>query len=415
MAKKRTPSWFKRWWKLILTIYLLLLVGSHAFLVIRSDRERPGASEKNILEVDGQNLAYLEWGGTNNKKPPVILLHGSPSRGAMDFRKLGPELAQDGRRVIAVDRWGYGGSEPWVADYSFESDANAVLGLMDQLGIGTAHVAGCSYGGGPALVLGEEQPGRIRSVTMIGAIGVQKGEGSGNYVIEHAKYAVTMVAAVGLPEIIPHFGLLGPRAGRYAFARDFWDGDQRRMSWRLQKLDAPVLIIHGKRDFLVPAWVAQEHHALQPQSRLVVLDASHIFPLGVGHAENLPIVGKEMRGFMTAADTGKAARLAGVRNETSRGDLRAMWDDGPPLRGYKPWWLVVLAGMVFGLFVPRTGGVLAGLGGGWLVFDFTTAVLGVVLGAIMRRGESTRPRKALMVVCYAVGAGIPALLTLGFL
>ena len=45
----------------------------------------------------------------------------------------------------------------------------------------------------------------------------------------------------------------------------------------------------------------------------------------------------------------------------------------------------------------------------------TVSVLGVVLGAIMRRGESPRPRKALMVVCYAVGAGIPALLTLGFL
>ena len=89
MAKKPIRSWLKRWWKLILAIYLLLLVVSHAFLVIRPDREPPGASEKNILEVDGQNLAYLEWGGANNKKPPVILLHGSPSRGGMDFRKLG--------------------------------------------------------------------------------------------------------------------------------------------------------------------------------------------------------------------------------------------------------------------------------------------------------------------------------------
>ncbi len=333
----------------------------------------------------------------------------------MDFEKLGPELASDGRRVIAVDRWGYGGSERWVSDYSFEADANAVHGLMDQLGIGTAHVVGWSYGGCPALILGREHPGRIRSVTMIGAMGIQKGEGSGNYAIEHVKDAAGMVVVVGLPELIPHFGLLGTRAGRFAHARNFWDSDQRKMALHLQAMDAPVLLIHGKGDFLVPAWVAQEHHALRPNSRLVVLDDSHIFPRGFGKTANIPLMGKEMRGFMAAADVGKAGRLMGVRNETSRSDLRAMWDDGPPLRGYKPWWLVILVGMVFGLLVPRIGGVFAGLGGGWFVFDFSTAVLGVVLGTMIRRGESTRPRKALVVICYAVVAAIPALLTLQLL
>jgi pimeloyl-ACP methyl ester carboxylesterase len=412
--KRRKPGWFRKHWKKVLGVYLALLAGSHLFLFLRKDPEPAPDQARNMVELNGNNLAYLQWGGTNKKKPPVILLHGSPSGGATDFRNLGPEIARDGRLVIAIDRWGFGESESWVDDYSFDADAMAVLGLMDQLGIGTAHLAGWSYGAAPAIVLAEREPGRIRSVTMIGGVGMQEGEGSGNYLIEHGKYAVNLILTMVLPELIPHYGLIGSRGSRHAFARDFWDCDQRKLKWQLQKMDAPLLLIHGKDDFLVPSWVAQEHHALKQGSRLVVLDAGHFFPLEAAGSDNLTFAAEEMRRFLTAADAGRTATLAGVLNETSRQDLRAMWNDGPPLRGYKAWWLVILPGLMLGFTLPRTGGVLAGLGGGWMMFDWVTGVLGVVIGATLRRGESTRPRKAGTVILCAIIAAIPAVLTLRF-
>ena len=193
MARK-LGNWFRRHWKALVVLYILALVASHVVIWLRSDEQTQQAEaesgDKRFITIDGRKLAYLEWGGADPSKPPLILLHGSPSQGAGDFETFGPQLALDGRRVIAIDRWGWGDSERRVPDYSFEADANAVLTLMDQLRIETAHVAGWSYGGGPAILLGSLHPDRIRSVTLIAAIGMQEGEGSGSYLVEHLKYRI---------------------------------------------------------------------------------------------------------------------------------------------------------------------------------------------------------------------------------
>ena len=72
--------------------------------------------------------------------PAVILLHGSPAAGARDFQNLAPRLARDGRRVIAMDRAGWGGSERWVPSYSVKANARSAFtsqtGRQGQQAIG---------------------------------------------------------------------------------------------------------------------------------------------------------------------------------------------------------------------------------------------------------------------------------------
>ncbi|NIP98789.1 MAG: alpha/beta hydrolase [Akkermansiaceae bacterium] len=282
---------------------------------------------------------------------------------------------------------------------------------MDELGIEKAHVGGWSYGGGPAILLGDQDRERIASVSLIAAMGIQKGEGSGSYMVEHWKYSLLYALTTWVPEAIPHFGLLGRRSMRESFARDFVDCDQRPLQSALNVMEVPVFIIHGKHDPFVPAWVAQQHHRLQPRSRLVILDGSHFFPFGIGAKENVEIFVQEQNAFLAAVDRGTVADLYGVRNETDRKDLRALWKDGPLIRGYKPWWIVAMAGMVLGFFVPRSAGLLAGLAGGLLVVDFMTGIGGVVLGAVIRRGENrTRFHKACKVVAFGILGAIPAAL-----
>jgi pimeloyl-ACP methyl ester carboxylesterase len=397
---------------MVVGIYLALLVVSHLYLALRPEGEREGPKNQSTITVEGKRLAYREWGGADPKKDPLILLHGSPSRGSGEFEALGKELASEGRRVIAIDRWGFGASEPWVKDYSFAADRKAVLAVMDQLGLRTAHLGGWSYGGAPVIELAEAQPGRIRSVTLLAAIGDQKGEGSGNYYIEHAKYAGLFGLAMGLPELVPHFGLMGPRHFRYAFVRDFWDGDQRRTAWHLQQMKTPALIIHGKDDPLIPAWVAFHHHQLKPASRLVMLEGNHFFPMAA-KSQNFEIATTEMREFLANVEAGKSAELTGFRNETDRKNFRALWKGGPSLRGPKNWWAVLVVGGAFGFFAPRTGAVLAGLAGGLLVADLVTGLCCVAVGAMIRRGESTRPRKFGVVMLWGIAASIPAALLLG--
>lgn len=284
-------------------VYLLLLAVSHLMIgVFAPDfwvgyRLGPpaGAAEVRVrvpMMLDGGadpartvKLALLRWdppGGPDAGKAPVLLLHGSPSRGARDFRTLGPRLAQAGRTVYALDRPGYGHSEHWVGSYSARANAHYVLAAMDALGLERAHVVGWSYSGAVAVYLGDWFPDRLASITMLGAIGIQEGEGSGSFYFEHFKYGAGYVAVVIVPELLPHFNLIGDRAVRHAFIRDFWDTDQRPMREVMARLRVPTLILHGRHDPLVSAWTAEQHAKIIPTSRLVMLDGSHFFPFGPG-------------------------------------------------------------------------------------------------------------------------------------
>src|SRR6266849_10049906 len=94
--------------------------------------------------IDGVRIHYQEAG--DEKAPPIILIHGFISSSLVWSGVFLP-LARAGFRVIAPDLPGYGYSEkPRDGEYKIESQAQAVLGLMDQLGIEKATIVGASYG-----------------------------------------------------------------------------------------------------------------------------------------------------------------------------------------------------------------------------------------------------------------------------
>ncbi len=222
-------------------------------------------------------FAYLEFFPNDEARedlPAVLALHGSPGRGR-DLGRFARHLADQGYRVIAPDLPGFGNSERWIPDYSIRAHARYALHLLDELGIQYVHVFGHSMGSGVAQEMLRIAPGRLRSLTIYGGIGIQEGEGSGDYYIEHAKYGLGYAFLVVLPELVPHFGFFGPRSFRHAFIRNFFDSDQRPLRAALANVDIPVLILHGAHDPLVPAWAAEEHHRLIKGSELLILDASH--------------------------------------------------------------------------------------------------------------------------------------------
>ena len=68
------------------------------------------------------------------------------------------------RRAVRFDVRAYGRSPAATEPYSIEADALAVL---DHLGIGSAHVVGCSMGGAASLDLAVRHPHRVRSLTLL--------------------------------------------------------------------------------------------------------------------------------------------------------------------------------------------------------------------------------------------------------
>ncbi len=97
---------------------------------------------------------------------PAVLLLGSlgATRGmwAPQIRVLG-----DYFRVIAADLRGHGESPAPVGPYTMPELAADAVELLDDLGVGAAHVAGLSLGGAVAQTLALEHPDRVRSLALM--------------------------------------------------------------------------------------------------------------------------------------------------------------------------------------------------------------------------------------------------------
>jgi pimeloyl-ACP methyl ester carboxylesterase len=118
--------------------------------------------------VNGVRIHYQEAG--DESAPPMILIHGFISSNLVWNETFLP-LAQAGFHVIAPDLPGYGYSDkPSGASYTIDAQADAVVGLMDRLGIDQATIVGASYGGAVAATIALDYPERVDKLVLVGAV-----------------------------------------------------------------------------------------------------------------------------------------------------------------------------------------------------------------------------------------------------
>jgi pimeloyl-ACP methyl ester carboxylesterase len=96
---------------------------------------------------------------------PVIALHCSGS-GAGQWRQLGEALGP-GYELIAPEHYGTESAGPWTGEHAFTlaDEAERTLALIDRA-CAPVHLVGHSYGGGVALRVAIERPGRIASLSL---------------------------------------------------------------------------------------------------------------------------------------------------------------------------------------------------------------------------------------------------------
>ena len=280
--KKR---WVIRRWQVISAVYIGLLIVSYG-VRLGDPIPIPVARDQITVTLDISSddaslhkktkIAYLDSDpDTAGKKSVVLLLHGSPLAARKTFHNLIPVLA--GKvRVIAPDLPGFGSSTRKIPDYSIEAHAKYVLRLLNHLHIEKVHVAAYSMGGGVALNLAHLAPEHIRSLTLVSAIGVQEFELLGNYHLNHALHGFQLASIWLLSNGLPHMGLLDKLPVGLSYARNFYDSDQRPLRKYLQMFEAPLLILHGKQDALIPVSAAREHYRIVPQSELSLYDDGHL-------------------------------------------------------------------------------------------------------------------------------------------
>ncbi|GAA1853454.1 alpha/beta hydrolase [Myceligenerans crystallogenes] len=100
--------------------------------------------------------------------PAVLLLHGFPHSRA-SYADVAPILNGAGFRTITPDQRGYSdGARPAdVAGYALPLLAGDALGILDHLGIGSAHVVGHDWGAAVAWYLGARHPERVRTLVAL--------------------------------------------------------------------------------------------------------------------------------------------------------------------------------------------------------------------------------------------------------
>jgi pimeloyl-ACP methyl ester carboxylesterase len=120
----------------------------------------PAVSDRFWTSADGLRLHACDYAPASGEaRLPVICLHGL-TRNARDFENLAPRLAGLGRRVLALDVRGRGGSawDPQPMRYQPAVYAADVLALMDAAGIARANFVGTSMGGLITLVVASLRP-----------------------------------------------------------------------------------------------------------------------------------------------------------------------------------------------------------------------------------------------------------------
>ena len=114
----------------------------------------------DTIRVAGLNI----WqSGADLVGPPVVCLHGIGG----DRTSFADQLGQlGGRRVIAWNMPGYGGSDP-LMQMDFAALSGAVVALLDALGIATVHLVGQSIGGMIAQEVAIRSSDRVASLGLI--------------------------------------------------------------------------------------------------------------------------------------------------------------------------------------------------------------------------------------------------------
>jgi len=121
-----------------------------------------------FTRIGGVRIHYQDAGDEN--APALILIHGFISS-TLIWSDVFLPLAAAGFRVIALDLPGYGYSDkPADGRYTIDSQAYAVVSLMNRLEIDEATIIGASYGGAVAATIALDYPERVSRLVLVGPV-----------------------------------------------------------------------------------------------------------------------------------------------------------------------------------------------------------------------------------------------------
>ena len=259
------------------------------------------------IRVMGRRVRVLSV-GDDARGIPVVLIHGVGGW-AENWRAVMAPIAASGRRAIAVDLPGFGESEAPGKVAHFGPDAayypSWVLSVMDALQIDRAHLVGNSMGGAVAYMAAVTAPERAPSLTLLASGGLSRD-------IAFFLRAATLPGMITLarwvgdrgqgrqvlrscffdPSRIPDS--LNEEVDRYGFATypEFVRALRSGVTFRgvrpklhehwldkASRYEAPVLVIWGREDAVLPIHHLATAKDVFPQAELKVIERCGHLPM----------------------------------------------------------------------------------------------------------------------------------------
>ena len=228
--------------------------------------------ETRFVESPKGRVAYHDTG----EGPAVVLIHGGGpgAYGYSNYRKNFEPLAKAGNRVLIIDLPGYGQSDYRSSeDGLFTPLADALLELVDHLGLDKVSIVGNSLGGGTALRFALDNPGRADKLILMGPGGslpatstfpsegllrmltFYDGEGPTVEKLDRVIDLLVFDRSTITPDLVeerfktatlPHTMANPPLRGQaHNPKNDIWRDD-------IDKLESPTLLIWGREDRVLP-------------------------------------------------------------------------------------------------------------------------------------------------------------------
>lgn len=234
----------------------------------------------HAIAADGTRL----WYDVHGAGETLLLIHGQSLDHDM-WKGVYEDLAEH-HRVVRVDLRGTGGSDaPLDRAYSMELLARDVLAVLDDLGVGRAHVYGFSMGGKVAQTLASIAPERL------GALVLGATAPGGDHEVErphHASLALRRASGEEGRDLIgplfytPEWAREHPEAVGRVLPRNplraqrrHYEASLKHDGWDLlPRVQAPTLVVHGEDDELTPAGNAELLAERIPGAELLVLSGA---------------------------------------------------------------------------------------------------------------------------------------------
>jgi pimeloyl-ACP methyl ester carboxylesterase len=217
---------------------------------------------------------YYEFHGTGD----AVVLIGGLGNDITESQRLITWLART-HRVLAFDNRGAGRTDKPDIPYSIEMMAADTAGLMKALDISGATVLGISMGGKIAMELILEHPELVTRLILVSTSAAARPD-NGPTRMEMLSFLARFVFRGKYPQ--PAYAQGRQRQASHAY--DCTD--------RLDEIQAPATIMHGRNDWIVPLRRAEELRHGIAHSQLVTFRGGHLF-----------FMRKERKWFLDSVDT----------------------------------------------------------------------------------------------------------------